>query len=211
MLFRSLEITLLEGETGGGGLAPQVGLEPTTLRLTAECSTIELLRIRVYQDAGLPRHLSDYNKFAESVSIDIHHFVDNVSLRAGTPHSVPFGSHPATLVGSPFGWVTAPPGYHLWHQRNPNPPSGAATPTRPSCRSTGTMAAAVPAPRLPQQRLLGRRHPLPGRRHLWGAHTLIGNIAESVRMLSNIASICFTRSGCCPAMLLASPGSLLRS
>ena len=26
------------------GLAPQVGLEPTTLRLTAECSTIELLR-----------------------------------------------------------------------------------------------------------------------------------------------------------------------
>ena len=26
------------------GLAPQVGLEPTTLRLTAECSAIELLR-----------------------------------------------------------------------------------------------------------------------------------------------------------------------
>ena len=25
-------------------MAPQVGLEPTTLRLTAECSTIELLR-----------------------------------------------------------------------------------------------------------------------------------------------------------------------
>ena len=28
------------------GLAPQVGLEPTTLRLTAGCSTIELLRNR---------------------------------------------------------------------------------------------------------------------------------------------------------------------
>ena len=28
------------------GLAPQVGLEPTTLRLTAECSAIELLRNR---------------------------------------------------------------------------------------------------------------------------------------------------------------------
>lgn len=28
-------------------MAPQVGLEPTTLRLTAECSTIELLRNRV--------------------------------------------------------------------------------------------------------------------------------------------------------------------
>src|SRR5438270_12513850 len=27
-------------------MAPQVGLEPTTLRLTAECSAIELLRIR---------------------------------------------------------------------------------------------------------------------------------------------------------------------
>ena len=26
-------------------LAPQVGLEPTTLRLTAECSAIELLRL----------------------------------------------------------------------------------------------------------------------------------------------------------------------
>src|SRR5262249_38050300 len=29
---------------GDKSLAPQVGLEPTTLRLTAECSTIELLR-----------------------------------------------------------------------------------------------------------------------------------------------------------------------
>ena len=28
-------------------LAPQVGLEPTTLRLTAECSTIELLRSKL--------------------------------------------------------------------------------------------------------------------------------------------------------------------
>jgi hypothetical protein len=33
-------------EIGGdkNNLAPQVGFEPTTLRLTAECSTIELLR-----------------------------------------------------------------------------------------------------------------------------------------------------------------------
>ena len=30
--------------TSGAFLAPQVGLEPTTLRLTAECSAIELLR-----------------------------------------------------------------------------------------------------------------------------------------------------------------------
>ena len=32
-----------------GFLAPQVGLEPTTLRLTAECSAIELLRSVVCQ------------------------------------------------------------------------------------------------------------------------------------------------------------------
>src|SRR5208282_284771 len=31
-------------ETQGQEMAPQVGLEPTTLRLTAECSAIELLR-----------------------------------------------------------------------------------------------------------------------------------------------------------------------
>ena len=29
-------------------LAPEVGLEPTTLRLTAECSAIELLRIALW-------------------------------------------------------------------------------------------------------------------------------------------------------------------
>ena len=34
-----------EPTTGSGELAPEVGLEPTTLRLTAACSTIELLRI----------------------------------------------------------------------------------------------------------------------------------------------------------------------
>jgi hypothetical protein len=32
-------------------LAPQVGLEPTTLRLTAECSAIELLRSVVHRMA----------------------------------------------------------------------------------------------------------------------------------------------------------------
>ncbi len=31
-------------------MAPQVGLEPTTLRLTAGCSAIELLRSVVVQD-----------------------------------------------------------------------------------------------------------------------------------------------------------------
>ena len=36
-------------ENKGLILAPQVGLEPTTLRLTAECSTIELLRSNVWR------------------------------------------------------------------------------------------------------------------------------------------------------------------
>ena len=35
-------------------MAPQVGLEPTTLRLTAECSAIELLRIKIRQRPNLP-------------------------------------------------------------------------------------------------------------------------------------------------------------
>ena len=43
----------LQGVSGcvGQEMAPQVGLEPTTLRLTAGCSAIELLRsvvLRVY-------------------------------------------------------------------------------------------------------------------------------------------------------------------
>ncbi len=36
--------TKKEPTLGGFFMAPQVGLEPTTLRLTAECSAIELLR-----------------------------------------------------------------------------------------------------------------------------------------------------------------------
>jgi hypothetical protein len=35
-------------------MAPQVGLEPTTLRLTAECSAIELLRSVVANADGSP-------------------------------------------------------------------------------------------------------------------------------------------------------------
>jgi hypothetical protein len=33
------------------GMAPEVGLEPTTLRLTAECSAIELLRSVLGRDS----------------------------------------------------------------------------------------------------------------------------------------------------------------
>jgi hypothetical protein len=50
-LQKSLQSGYSEGHRGYGGplsprkeMAPQVGLEPTTLRLTAGCSAIELLR-----------------------------------------------------------------------------------------------------------------------------------------------------------------------
>ncbi len=44
------------GGMNSGKLAPQVGLEPTTLRLTAECSTIELLRSNgATHDGGMRR------------------------------------------------------------------------------------------------------------------------------------------------------------
>jgi hypothetical protein len=39
--------TVCRAARDSGYLAPQVGLEPTTLRLTAECSTIELLRTNI--------------------------------------------------------------------------------------------------------------------------------------------------------------------
>ena len=42
--FRLLHLTKKNPRSNLRGLAPQVGLEPTTLRLTAECSAIELLR-----------------------------------------------------------------------------------------------------------------------------------------------------------------------
>ena len=45
-------------------LAPQVGLEPTTLRLTAECSTIELLRSN-RQVLSLHQRLDGSVNFAE--------------------------------------------------------------------------------------------------------------------------------------------------
>ena len=38
-------------------MAPQVGLEPTTLRLTAECSTIELLRSKMGRSNPLDQRL----------------------------------------------------------------------------------------------------------------------------------------------------------
>jgi hypothetical protein len=49
-------------------MAPEVGLEPTTLRLTAECSAIELLRIAWRTQATGRLLLNLYNKCAEGGS-----------------------------------------------------------------------------------------------------------------------------------------------
>jgi hypothetical protein len=43
-------------------MAPEVGLEPTTLRLTAECSAIELLRNLVPRPVASPHNFLSYNK-----------------------------------------------------------------------------------------------------------------------------------------------------
>src|SRR3954466_16279305 len=49
-------------------LAPQVGLEPTTLRLTAECSAIELLRNIERAMFGRTCANHSYNKASQSGS-----------------------------------------------------------------------------------------------------------------------------------------------
>src|SRR5579863_2253536 len=70
-------------------LAPQVGLEPTTLRLTAECSTIELLRIR----AGRLL-LIHYNILLQGCQISVLHFGPNVVPDPyAHPHSNPHEHH----------------------------------------------------------------------------------------------------------------------
>ena len=51
-------MALTTGRRGsyGNSLAPQVGFEPTTLRLTAECSTVELLRSNAGQISSILHH-----------------------------------------------------------------------------------------------------------------------------------------------------------
>jgi hypothetical protein len=47
-------------------MAPEVGLEPTTLRLTAECSAIELLRSVHGTQWGSAMRFISYNKCGEA-------------------------------------------------------------------------------------------------------------------------------------------------
>src|ERR1035437_1920907 len=73
-------------ENKGLKLAPQVGLEPTTLRLTAECSTIELLRssgvlsLKQTPGRGVKSHAA-----ARARS---NHFVEQLRTRARDHHLV---------------------------------------------------------------------------------------------------------------------------
>ncbi len=85
----------------GYGLAPQVGLEPTTLRLTAECSTIELLRSK----AGrlLPIHYSKASpavKFAALAKLKVSHGIGKniraAALRAALGRTL--GASPASFT-----------------------------------------------------------------------------------------------------------------
>jgi hypothetical protein len=52
-------------------MAPEVGLEPTTLRLTAECSAIELLRSVHGTQWGSAMRFISYNKCGEAGQKDL--------------------------------------------------------------------------------------------------------------------------------------------
>ena len=52
--FLSLYTNIFIVKIYGNKMAPRVGFEPTTLRLTAECSTAELSGNAVHFDSGFP-------------------------------------------------------------------------------------------------------------------------------------------------------------
>jgi hypothetical protein len=78
-------------------MSPQVGLEPTTCRLTADRSTTELLKIFYYMINIL------YN-----IILKIKTFI---FLSALSKHSLPGGSTPSILIPLPQGGLgVGPPG-----------------------------------------------------------------------------------------------------
>ena len=56
-----------------GSLAPQEGLEPTTLRLTAECSAIELLRLIIRRRPTLPGRVQPSTIGAEGLNFCVRY------------------------------------------------------------------------------------------------------------------------------------------
>src|SRR5690606_10152092 len=81
-------------ETQGFELAPQVGLEPTTYRLTADCSAIELLRIMLL---GRPRNSNSLANGAPDVETD--HV--RRARRAHCPRNASAASCPGVAMASP--------------------------------------------------------------------------------------------------------------
>src|ERR1700756_4625106 len=83
----------------GKRMAPQVGLEPTTLRLTAGCSAIELLRSGVQTYLSTPEFvLFDHNIWSHRLGTSLfrnHSFGDSPRDSRPLPHS---NSRFATLV-----------------------------------------------------------------------------------------------------------------
>ena len=54
-------------------MAPQEGLEPTTLRLTAECSAIELLRLKIRRRPTLPGRVQPSTIGAEGLNFCVRY------------------------------------------------------------------------------------------------------------------------------------------
>src|SRR5208282_4546040 len=80
-------------ETQGQEMAPQVGLEPTTLRLTAGCSAIELLRsdvVQVYHSL----------RFTPPAATEAAHFF--LAPYSPTEKPSPAGSHHSCRDVRPF-------------------------------------------------------------------------------------------------------------
>lgn len=71
----------LERRDGGRGMAPEVGLEPTTTRLTAACSTIELLWIPNGR-AIYKHHVVPSNAFTGRLRFDVCRTVPKCSAVA---------------------------------------------------------------------------------------------------------------------------------
>ena len=98
-------------------MAPQVGLEPTTTRLTAECSAIELLRNNGLQGVDLQSNLETGGGL----------------LSRAVTHQVPSALKGLTSV---FGMGTGDPLRHchrkLWRSRGSGAQGAFHTPRRPS-------------------------------------------------------------------------------
>src|SRR5690348_15133128 len=90
-------------------MAPQVGLEPTTLRLTAECSAIELLRSVVTEQRGRRSSL-DYHEAAGILFTHLPHGTSCISslTRSGTDHS-DAPSRPLSALGRLLPSARNPP------------------------------------------------------------------------------------------------------